>query len=34
MKVITRSGLLAKLGQDNVRPDIDDALEYAKTLCK
>lgn len=34
MKVITRSGLLAKLGQDNLRPDIDDALEYAKTLCK
>lgn len=34
LKVITRSGLLAKLGQDNLRPDIDDALEYAKTLCK
>ena len=32
MKVITRSGLLAKLGQDNLRPDIDDALEYAKNL--
>ena len=33
MKVIKRSGLLAKLGQENLRPDIDDALEYAKTLC-
>lgn len=32
LKVITRSGLLAKLGQDNLRPDIDDALEYAKNL--
>jgi len=34
MQSFKKAGFIQKLGEENFRPHIDDALEYAKSLCE